>query len=120
MLSVGGVVILSVGGVAGQTTVCVCKLRAENNLAMSHQSDSESGTGGLECVTDDSRQTTPASASIAVAGSSQLSLGGASGSTSSSSDLPPAPKRTKRASKWQEEWKKYNMKQSKRGFICLL
>ena len=45
----------------------------------------------------------------------------ASGPTSSSSDLPPAPKRTKRASKRQEEWKKYNMKQSERGgFICLL
>ena len=51
--------------------LCVCKLRAENNLAMSRQSDSESGTGGIECVT--------------------------SGPTSSSSDLPPAPKRTKRA-----------------------
>ena len=75
--------------------LCVCKLRAENSLAMSRQSDSESGTGGLECVTEDSRQTTPASASFAVA---QLSHGGASGSTSSSSDLPPASKRTKRAS----------------------
>ena len=35
-------------------------------------------------------------------------------SSSSGLSLPPS-KRTKRASKWQDEWKKYNMKQSKRG-----
>ena len=28
---------------------------------------------------------------------------------------PPAAKKTKRASKWQEDWNKHNMKQSKRG-----
>ena len=59
---------------------------------------SDSGpVGGLECVADNQSST-------------------ASTSSSSSGLLdPPAAKRTKRASKWQEEWKKYNMKQSKRG-----
>ena len=37
----------------------------------------------------------------------------ASGSAIGSYNLPPADKKTKRASKWQENWKKYNMKQSK-------
>ena len=27
----------------------------------------------------------------------------------------PAPKKSKRACKWQEEWKQYNMRASKRG-----
>ena len=38
----------------------------------------------------------------------------ATSSSSSGFSLPPA-KKTKRASKWQDEWKKYNMKRSKRG-----
>ena len=37
----------------------------------------------------------------------------ATSSSSSGFSLPPA-KKTKRASKWQDEWKKYNMKRSKR------
>ena len=58
-------------------------------------------------MADDS-QSTPVSASIPVAsGCSHLSLGEASSFTSSSNGLTPAPKRTKRASKWQEAWKKY-------------
>ena len=76
--------------------------------------DSDSGSAGLECVADDGQSSTPASTTCIA---TQLSLGEAStsGSSSCSSGLPPAPKRTKRASKWQEEWKKYSMKQSKRG-----
>ena len=56
---------------------------------------SDSGPVGLECVADDQSST-------------------AISTSSSSSGLldPPAAKRTKRASKWQEEWKKYNMKQT--------
>ena len=50
---------------------------------------------------------------------SQRFLGEASSSAIGS--LPPAAKKTKRASKWQEDWKNYNMKQSKGGcFICTL
>ena len=33
----------------------------------------------------------------------------------SSQTIPPATKRAKRASKWKEEWKQYNMQPSKRG-----
>ena len=44
---------------------------------------------------------------------SQRFLGEASSSAIGSH--PPAAKKTKRASKWQEDWKKYNMKQSKGG-----
>ena len=44
---------------------------------------------------------------------SQRFLGEASSSAIGS--LPPAVKKTKRAGKWQEDWKNYNMKQSKGG-----
>ena len=44
---------------------------------------------------------------------SQRFLGEASSSAIGSH--PPAAKKTKRASKWQEDWKKYNMKESKGG-----
>ncbi len=44
------------------------------------------------------------------------SASGHSDSESDSSCLaPPARKKTKRDSKWQDDWKKYHMKQSKKG-----
>ena len=59
------------------------------------------------------------------AASSSCSSAGTSTSNSQSLDIGPAPaKKTKVESKWQEDWKCYNMKQSTKGasyvhFICV-
>ena len=40
--------------------------------------------------------------------------------STASSSSQAAPKRRKRISRWQEEWKKYNMKWRKKGAPCFL
>ena len=58
------------------------------------------------------------------AASTSSSSAGTSASNSQSLDIGPVPaKKTKVASKWQEDWKRYNTKQSTKGasyvhFIC--
>ena len=78
---------------------------AYQQLPAMSQSHSESEIGGTLSMT-----TTTASCS-------QQCLDEAASSSSIFSLSIPAPpnKKTKRASKWQKEWEKYNMKQSKRG-----